>query len=305
MRVLVTGGAGFIGSTLAEALIVRGHDVVVVDDLSRGCRDYVPSGATLHVCDIASIDLRALLCSRQPEVVFHLGAHIDLRRSIADPLLDTRINVLGTVNLLQACVEAGTTRLVFASSGAVYGDTSALPIKETHPLRPSSPYGAAKQSGEVYGHAFQRLHGLQFVALRYANVYGPRQQSEGEAGVVAIFSHQMLHDEPAVINGDGAQTRDFVHVDDVVRANIRAMETEHVGVYNVGTGRETDVNTVYSLLARACGSRRAPIHGPAKPGDARRGSLDIRLADEMLGWRPQVELEQGLSDMVAYCGVRR
>lgn len=301
MRALVTGGAGFIGSTLADALLASGADVHVVDDLSRGRREQVPDGVVFHQLDILDERLEELTVSIRPEVVFHQAAQVDVRRSVAEPQLDTRINVMGTVNVLAASARAKVRRVVFASSGgAIYGDTEVLPTPETHPPAPASAYGAAKLAGEVYGSVFQQLHGLEFVALRYANVYGPRQDPHGEAGVVAIFAERLLRDGDAVINGDGGQTRDYVHVADVVAANLRAMQTSSLGAYNIGTGRECDVTTLFALIAHSCGSRRSPSHGPAKPGEQRRSCLDIERAGELLGWQPTVALEQGVSDTVAW-----
>ena len=291
---LVTGGAGFIGSTLADALLAGGWSVAVVDDLSRGRREQVPIGAELHVCDIATPRLREVMATVRPDVVFHQAAQIDVRRSVTEPLLDTGINVVGTVNVLQSSIDAGARRVVFASSGgAIYGDTEVIPTPEAHAAAPASHYGAAKQCGEVYGGVYSRLYGLEFTALRYANVYGPRQDPHGEAGVVAIFAQRLLAGTAAVVNGDGLQTRDYVYVDDVVRANLLAAEGP-VGAYNVATGVETDVNTIHGLLARAVGRTEEPEHGPGKPGEQRRSCLDHSAALEMLGWRPQVALEDGL-----------
>jgi len=301
MRTLVTGGAGFIGSTLVDALVAAGHEVTVLDDLSRGRREQVARAARLVVTDVAGPATREALLEARPEVVFHEAAQIDVRRSVAEPLLDTTVNVLGTVNLLQACVDAGVRRLVFASSGgAIYGDTDVVPTPETHPARPASHYGAAKQCGEAYGGVYALLYGLEFVALRYANVYGPRQDPHGEAGVVAIFAERLLSGGEATINGDGGQTRDYVHVDDVVAANLLAMETPHCGAYNIGTSIETDVNTLFAHIARACDSDAPARHGPAKPGEQRRSCLDVRLAAERLGWRPRVALDGGLAQTVEH-----
>ncbi|MDB5114328.1 MAG: UDP-glucose 4-epimerase [Chloroflexi bacterium] len=301
MRTLVTGGAGFIGSTLVDALLAAGHEVTVLDDLSRGRREQVAAGARLVVADVAAPAACEALLAARPEVVFHEAAQIDVRRSVAEPLFDTTVNVLGTVNLLQACVDAGVRRVVFASSGgAIYGDTEVIPTPETHAANPASHYGAAKQCGEAYGGVYRLLYGLEFVALRYANVYGPRQDPHGEAGVVAIFAERLLAGRPATINGDGGQTRDYVHVDDVVAANLLAMETPHPGAYNVATSVETDVSTLFGHIARACGIDAAPLHGPAKPGEQRRSCLDVRLAAERLGWRPRVDLAEGLANTVEH-----
>ncbi|HEX4579157.1 MAG TPA: NAD-dependent epimerase/dehydratase family protein [Candidatus Dormibacteraeota bacterium] len=306
MRALVTGGAGFIGSTLVDALLGEGAEVSVVDDLSRGRREQVAAAAAFHRVDVVDDAFAAVVAATRPDVVFHLAAQIDVRRSVSDPVLDTRINVLGTVNVLDACVRAGVRRVVFASSGGVlYGDTDVLPTPETHPCAPASAYGAAKLAGESYGSVFAQVHGLEFVALRYANVYGPRQDPHGEAGVVAIFAERLLEGGDAVINGDGGQTRDYVHVDDVVAANLSAAQTPHLGAFNIGTGVACDVNELYSHIARAAGVSREPRHGPAKLGEQRRSVLDISRAATLLAWRPRMKLDEGLSQTVGWFASRR
>jgi UDP-glucose 4-epimerase len=301
VKALVTGGAGFIGSTLAQALVDGGAQVSVVDDLTRGRREQVPDAADFHRLDVVDDRLAALVASIAPEVVFHQAAQIDVRRSVAEPLFDTRVNVLGTVNLLEACVRAGVRRVVFASSGgALYGDTDVLPTPESHPCHPASAYGAAKLAGETYGDVFAQVHGLEFVALRYANVYGPRQDPHGEAGVVAIFAQRLIAGEEATINGDGSQTRDYVFVHDVVEANLRAAETATLGAYNVGTGRACSVTDLYAHLARAAGVDRPARHGPAKPGEQRVSCLDVSRAAASLDWQPRTSLEEGVSRTVAW-----
>ena len=305
MKALVTGGAGFIGSTLVDALLAEGAQVSVVDDLSRGRREQLDTRADFHQIDIVSDALDDVVAESRPEVIFHLAAQIDVRRSVAEPMLDTRINVLGTVNVLQSATANGVRRVVFASSGgAIYGDTDVLPTPETQPCSPASGYGAAKLAGESYGSVFSQLHGLEFVALRYANVYGPRQDPHGEAGVVAIFAERLLEGREAVINGDGRQTRDYVHVDDVVSANLHAARTVNLGAYNIGTSRECDVNELYTHIARAAGVDTQPEHGPGKPGEQRRSRLDVSRAAELLEWRPMVGLEEGLSATVAWFSSR-
>jgi UDP-glucose 4-epimerase len=299
VRALVTGGAGFIGSHLGEALLAEGHEVTVIDDLSRGRRSQVPAAAQFVEADLND-DLGAILAESRPEVVFHEAAQIDVRRSLADPLLDTRVNVLGTVNLLQACVTAGVRRLVLASSGGtVYGETEALPTPEDHPLHPASNYGAAKAAAELYGEVYSQVYGMEFVALRYSNVYGPRQDPHGEAGVVAIFAERLLRGEVPTINGDGTQTRDYVYVADVVAANLAALAGPP-GAYNVGTGTECDVNELYARLARIVGVSGAATHGPAKPGEQRRSCLDPSRAAARLGWRPRFSLDAGLETTVTW-----
>jgi UDP-glucose 4-epimerase len=300
VRALVTGGAGFIGSHITDALIDAGHSVTVIDDLSRGRREQVNAGATFIQLDITSPELAAAFAGARPEVVFHAAAQIDVRESVRDPLHDADVNVVGTVNVLRASVDAGTRRVVFASSGgAIYGDTDRIPTPEDHPCLPESPYGTAKLCAEAYGGTFSRQAGLEFVALRYANVYGPRQDPHGEAGVVAIFATRLVHGEPVVINGDGTQTRDYVHVQDVVRANLAAVDGP-AGIYNIGTGVETDVNALYRMLAEATGVTAAAEHGPAKPGEQRRSSLETRATRERLGWSASITFEEGVRTTVDY-----
>jgi len=299
VRVLVSGGAGFIGSHLADALVAAGHRVTVLDNLSRGRRSQVPEGACLVEADVCD-ELEGILAEARPEVVFHHAAQIDVRYSVAEPLEDARVNVLGTVNLLQASAAAGVRRLVFASSGgAIYGDTDERPTPETHPLRPASNYGAAKAAGELYGQVYAQLSGMGFVALRYANVYGPRQDPHGEAGVVAIFADGLLRGQLPTVNGDGVQTRDYVYVSDVVAANLAAMSAPP-GSYNIGTGVETDVNQLYSELARITGVTAPARHGPAKRGEQQHSCLDASLAASQLGWTPRVGLAKGLEATVAH-----
>jgi UDP-glucose 4-epimerase len=301
VRALVTGGAGFIGSALTDALVAGGHDVTVVDDLSRGRREQVNSAARLVQLDVAAPELERIFTELAPEVVFHHAAQIDVRQSVRDPLLDARSNVLGTINVLRSAVICGSRRVVFAGSGgAMYGDSDVVPTPEDHAAEPESPYGAAKVAGEVYGRMFSRMHGIDFVALRYANVYGPRQDPHGEAGVVAIFTQRLLNGEVAVINGDGRQTRDYVYVDDVVTANLRAAEHEGSSAFNIGTAQETDVNRLYRLLSEVTGVDAPARHGDAKTGEQRRSCLAIERAERSLGWRPSVSLDEGLRRTVAY-----
>jgi UDP-glucose 4-epimerase len=300
VRALVTGGAGFIGSHITDALVSAGHAVTVVDDLSRGRRVQVNPAATFVELDITSPDLAAAFAAAHPDIVFHAAAQIDVRESVRDPLHDADVNVVGTVNVLRAAVDAAARRVVFASSGgAIYGDTEQIPTPEDHPCYPESPYGTAKLCAEAYGGTFSRQAGLEFVALRYANVYGPRQDPHGEAGVVAIFATRLTHGTPIVINGDGTQTRDYVHVHDVVSANLAAVDGP-TGTYNIGTGVETDVNTLYRMLAAAAGVAATADHGPAKPGEQRRSCLDTSAARERLGWSATINFNDGASSTVEY-----
>jgi UDP-glucose 4-epimerase len=299
VRAVVTGGAGFIGSHVVDALVGEGHEVTVIDDLSRGRRDQVHARAGFLHMDVNE-DLSAVMGEIHPEVVFHLAAQMDVRRSVSDPLFDTRANVLGTVNLLEAVTAVGARRVVFASSGgAAYGDTEVIPTPEGHPLRPVSQYGAAKVAAEVYGGVYSHLRGLEFVSLRYSNVYGPRQDPHGEAGVVAIFAGRLLDGEPATIYGDGGQTRDYVYVADVVAANLAAI-TGPPGAYNIGTGTECDVNELYRRMAAVVGVTRPASHAPPRSGEQRRSCLDPSLAQSQLGWSARYSLDVGLAATVEH-----
>jgi UDP-glucose 4-epimerase len=299
-RMLLTGGAGFIGSHLADSLVAAGHEVAVVDNLSTGRREFVPAAAQFFLLDIKGQETFDLICRWRPQVIFHLAAQMSVQVSVADPVADAQENILGSLNLCQAAVQAGVSKVIFASTGgAIYGDEAPLPAKETDPARPESPYGIAKLTVEHYLRFYQRQYGLQSICLRYANVYGPRQNGLGEAGVVAIFIERFLAGQQPVINGDGLQTRDFVYVADVVAANLLALDYPQAGVFNIGTGRETDILTIYRQLQRLAGSTLGPVHGPAKPGEQRRSALDSRHAREGLGWQPVVTLEEGLARTVA------
>jgi UDP-glucose 4-epimerase len=306
-KVLITGGAGFIGSSIADRFLDAGWDVAVVDDLSSGKRENVPTRARFYPCDVRSAAAAEAIERERPDVLCHHAAQIDVRRSMADPRLDCDVNLGGLVNVMQAAVHAGSVRQVlFASSGgAIYGDTEILPTREDHPPRPVSHYGAAKAAGELYLGVYRAAHGIRVAALRYANVYGPRQDPQGEAGVVAIFCGRLLAGKPCTINGDGGQTRDYVFVGDVARANLLAAERSFDGALNIGTGIETDVNALHALLARAAGSPAPPIFGPAKPGEQRRSCVDPAAALGALGWRPSVALGDGLTRTLEWFRARR
>jgi len=294
MRVAVTGGAGFIGAHSCRALLEAGHEVVAIDDLSHGKKEALPAGAALLVMDVRSPQLAAEFARLRPDAVIHLAAQMDVRHSVADPMHDASVNVLGTVNAIAAARQAGARRFVFASSGgAVYGEQETFPAPEQHPRRPASPYGVSKLCGEEYVDLARR-EGLSAIALRYANVYGPGQDPMGEAGVVAIFLHKMLGGGDPVINGDGRQTRDFVYVGDVARANVLAVGSDAGGALNVGTGIETSVNELARSLARAAGYSKRIAHGPAAAGEQKRSSVDPRAARDQLRWEPRVALDEGL-----------
>lgn len=302
MKILVTGGAGFIGSHVVRTFLDAGHEVLIVDDLSSGKQENVPEGVRLVLADIRSETAVEAVRTFKPEVFCHHAAQIDVRRSVADPLYDTEVNVLGTIRLLMACRDAGVRKVLFASSGgAGYGepDGYARP-DEDHPLRPVSPYGAAKMSIDLYLRVFREQYGLDYTSLRYANVYGPRQNPHGEAGVVAIFLDRLLTGKTAVINGDGCQTRDYVYAGDIARANLLALEKGGGLAINIGTGVETDVNTLFRLLQELTGNGQREVHGPPSAGEQRRSVLENRLASEALGWYPSVSLAEGLANTVAF-----
>ncbi|MGI8651011.1 MAG: SDR family oxidoreductase [Rubrobacter sp.] len=303
MRVLVTGGAGFIGSHVGDALIAGGHEVAVVDDLSHGKRENLPKDAKFYEEDIRG-GCKGIIEEFRPEAVAHLAAQMDVRRSVAEPAFDAEVNIVGTVRLLQSCVEGGVGKFVFSSTGgAIYGEQDEFPAREAHREYPISPYGVSKLAGERYLHYFKEQHGLDYVALRYANVYGPRQDPHGEAGVVAIFCGRLASGEASTINGEGEQTRDYVYGPDVARANVLAIENEVAsGSYNIGTGIETSVNELYELLRHGSGKDLPPHHGPAKPGEQLRSCIDPTLAAEKLGWRPETDLASGLKETLRYFG---
>ena len=307
MKAVVTGGAGFIGSHLTDRLLEAGHQVAVIDDLSSGRREQVNPEANFYELSVTDGSLTRAIAKEEPEVIFHLAAQIDVRKSVADPVLDADVNVMGTVKLLHAAVRSSVRRIVFVSSGgAIYGDTQELPTPETHPLQPASPYGAAKAAGEAYLSAFATSYGLESASLRPGNVYGPRQDPHGEAGVVAIFATALLAGKSPLINGDGLQTRDYVFVGDLVEAALLLLHGP-LGRYNIATGRETSVVEVQAQLSRAVAERRGsetPLgparHGPGREGEQRRSCLDCSLARSELGWTAKVDLAQGLAQTVAY-----
>ncbi len=303
---LVTGGAGFIGSNLVDGLLAAGHEVAVVDDLSTGRRanldDALAAGAALHELDVTDAPaLRAVFDAVRPQLVFHLAAQIDVRRSVEDPAADARINVEGTINVLAAAQAAGARRVVYsATGGAVYGEAEVVPTPEDAPARPLAPYGQSKLAGEGYCALYARLHGLSAIALRYANVYGPRQDPLGEGGVIAIFCGCLAEGRTPTIYGDGGQTRDFAYVGDVVEANLAAAASDLTGSFNVGTGVETSVlELVETLDGLGAGPPLAPVHADARAGEVRRSCLDAGRLRDALGWQARTPLAEGLRATLA------
>jgi UDP-glucose 4-epimerase len=302
MRALITGGAGFIGSTLADRLLAEGWSVDVADDLSSGslanlagARAVGDRRFSFHRIDIRNAAVTDLIVSRKPDVVFHLAAQADVRVSVARPQFDAEVNVIGTLNVCEGARLAGVRKVVFASSGGtIYGSPAQIPTPESHPQRPESPYGVAKKVGGDYLHYYQVIHGLEYAATAFSNVYGPRQDPHGEAGVVAIFAGLFLGRRRATIFGDGNQTRDFVFVDDVVDALFRAA-TRGEGIVNIGTGIETSVNELYASMARATGVTEPANYAPARPGELARSALDVTRAVVQLGWRPFTSLDDGVA----------
>lgn len=299
MRVLATGGAGFIGSNIVDLLISEGHEVYVLDDLSSGREEYVNDSATFYEMSILE-DVGKIIKDEDIECVIHHAAQINVRKSVEDPVFDAKINILGSLNLLESSQDV--KKFIFASTGgAIYGEPEYLPADESHPEKPLCPYGASKLAFEKYLYMYGELYGLDYVSLRYGNVYGPRQDPHGEAGVVAIFANSMLGSERPTINGDGNQTRDFVYVEDVARSNLLAMEKSvRERVINIGTGVETSVNEIFETIQKSLGTDIKPVHGPAIKGEVQKISLDAKRAERELGWRPEVSLEDGIGKFLDY-----
>jgi UDP-glucose 4-epimerase len=308
MRALVTGGAGFIGSTLVDRLLAEGHRVDVVDDLSSGslanladARSSSDHDFTFHRLDLRSSEVTDLIARRQPEVIFHLAAQMDVRVSVERPVYDAEINIIGGLNVLEGARQGGTRKVVFASSGGtIYGDPDPveLPLRETHPQQPLSPYGVSKKAFGDYLVAYRLLHDLEFTALALANIYGPRQNPHGEAGVVAIFCGRLLKGERCTIFGDGSMTRDYTFVDDVVDAFARAIDGGDGLLLNIGTGKETSVRELYEGIGHYVGTTEEPFYAPERPGELKRSCLDPGRASVHLGWKPWTTMEMGIGQTV-------
>ncbi len=296
MNVLVTGGAGFIGSHTVDALLAQGERVTVVDNLCTGRRVNLNPAAAFYELDIQSPRISDVIQEEGITHIVHCAAQIDVRKSVADPVFDAQVNILGSLNLIQNAQKHGVQQFVFSSTGgAIYGEQDYFPADEQHPLRPVSPYGIGKLTIENYLYYYHLEFGLRYFVLRYANVYGPRQNSKGEAGVVAIFCDRMLSGQPAVINGDGEQTRDYVNVQDVVRANVTALIQPEPDIVNIGTGVETDVNRIFQLIRDSLDQTVEETHGPGMPGEQQRSVIDNAKAAAVLGWRPEIDLAAGIA----------
>jgi UDP-glucose 4-epimerase len=302
VRILVTGGAGFIGSQVADRLVSRGHEVAVLDDLSTGIREFVPEAARFYPADLTdAVALERCFAEFRPEIVDHHAAQIDVRRSVTDPVFDATVNVLGGIQLLLACTRHGVRKFVYASTGgAIYGEGRSLPATEEHPVNPEAPYGASKHTLEHYLYLWKLLHRLDYTVLRYPNVYGPRQNPHGEAGVNAIFIGLMLHGKRPHIFGTGEQVRDYLYVGDVVDANEIALTAGGGEMVNLGTGVGTSVNQIFRELQSILGFSGEPIYEPARPGEVQRIYLDATRARQVLGWQPKVAFREGLRRTVEW-----
>lgn len=298
---MVTGGAGFIGSHIQDAYIREGHEVGVLDNLMTGTKVNLNPKATFFYADICSEAAVRVIAEFKPDILNLHAAQMDVRKSVEDPVYDCQVNGLGMLNLLEAGRKHGVKKFIFASSGgAIYGEQETYPADENHPTQPASPYGITKLLGDKYLQFYQATHGIPFVSLRYANVYGPRQNPHGEAGVVAIFVTKFLEGAQPLINGDGLQTRDYVFVEDVVRANLLALQDKVRGVYNIGTGVETNVVEIYRALGKILGIDKPPQHGPAKEGEQRRSVISSAKIEQAYGWKPEYDLEAGLEKTVQW-----
>jgi UDP-glucose 4-epimerase len=301
MKILLTGGAGFIGSHIADLFIQEGHHLSIIDDMSKGKKENIPENASFYQLSITDPSIEKVFKKEKPEILVHHAAQVSVNSSVKDPVKDMEINIKGSVILLEAALKHKVNKIIFASTGgAIYGEQNYFPADENHSLKPLSPYGIGKLSAERYIYYYYKTYGLKYTVLRYSNVYGPRQDPQGEAGVVAIFSKKILNHEQPVINGNGDQTRDFVFVKDVARANLLALNNDFIGEFNISTGIETSINRLISLfksITRSCISEK---HGPPLPGEQLRSVLSWKKAGMNLGWRPQTSLIEGLEQTVLY-----
>jgi len=301
-KILITGGAGFIGSHVADIFLENNYEVVVIDNLSSGQKKNISQRAIFYEADICDAKkIEEIFYREKPEIVSHHAAQINVRVSLEQPEEDARVNIMGGLNILNACIKNDVQHFLFASTGgAIYGETQNIPTPETEKEVPPSPYGIAKLSFEKYLEFYRKIHGLSYTILRYANVYGPRQNAKGEAGVVSIFITKLLRNETCIINGDGVQTRDFVFVKDVAKANFLAAERRIQEVFNIGTAQETDVNTLYSTIAKSLGDKSSAQNTPSVAGEIQRSCLDFSRIAKILGWKPSFSLENGIAETVQY-----
>ncbi len=300
-NILVTGGAGFIGSHLVDELLQKGHKVIVVDNLSSGKKECVNKKAVFYKADILSSEIEKIFKKEKPEIVFHFAAHIEARESVKDPLGDAKVNILGSLNILENCRKYNVEKIIFASSGGeIYGDAKTIPTSEDYIPFPISPYGVAKFSVEKYLDSYYKVHGIKYVALRFGNVYGPGQNAKGESGVVAIFTEKMLRGEQPFIHGDGKQTKDYIFVDDVVQAAYKAFEKDFVGILNIGTGKETSVLEIFNKLKNSIGKGIEEKHIALPSINFKRGCLSIKKAKKVLDWQPKYNLNEGMEKTVAW-----
>lgn len=302
MKIVVTGGAGFIGSHIVDAYLERGHDVCVLDNLSTGKKEYINKKARFYEVDIRNQkEIEHIFLKEKPEIVNHHAAQMDVRKSVADPKFDADVNIMGFLTLLEQGRQSGVKKVLFASSGgAIYGDAQILPTPEDYSPHPASPYGISKLVSEYYLDYYRQAYGMTFVALRYGNVYGPRQNPHGEAGVVAIFAQKLLQNKLPIIYGDGTQTRDFIFVEDVVSANVKALVYNKSLICNIGTGVQTDINTIFNKLKHIVVSDLEKSHAAARIGEQKVSVLDCKKAKEELGWQTQSSLDQGLTQTVNF-----
>lgn len=301
MKILVTGGAGFIASNIVDAYIQKGHEVVVIDNLITGFKENINPKAKFIEMDIKDSRLEELFQSEKFEIVNHHAAQMDIRISVNNPIFDAQTNIIGGINIYEAARKSGVKKIIFASTGgAIYGEQSYFPADEEHPTNPCSPYGISKLTNEKYLYYYKNEYNIDYAILRYGNVFGPRQSYKGEAGVVAIFVNKILSGEQSVINGDGLNTRDYVYIEDVVNANLFALNDNFHGIYNVSTGKETDVNTIFDLIVKISGSNCKEYHGPAKPGEQRRSVCSYDKIQNDFNWSPKTKLDDGLKKTFDY-----
>lgn len=301
MKILVTGGAGFIASHIADKLILHGHTVHILDNLYAGKKENINPHAVFHCLDIIQPETASLIINEKYDVIYHFAAQMDVRKSVDDPAFDAKVNIIGTINLLEAALKAGTKRIIFASTGgAGYGEQEYFPADEKHPIQPLSPYGIAKMSVEKYLYYYHQIQGLEYITLRLANIYGPRQSPKGEAGVVAIFCQRLLNNEPAYINGTGLQTRDYVYVSDVVEAAYLALHYPKSGAFNVSTSIETNVVQIFDYINQAMGKNAPQLFAEAKKGEQLRSVLSYNKIQTEMGWKPTVDIHTGLKKTVEW-----